>query len=82
MLFRSLLVEAIVRDEKKLMPCCVYLEGEYGLTDICIGVPVIVGRNGWEKIVDYKLNDEEKAAMMKSADAVRSMNSVLSTMEI
>ena len=78
----ALLVEAIVRDEKKLMPCCVYLEGEYGLTDICIGVPVIVGRNGWEKIVDYKLNDEEKAAMMKSADAVRSMNSVLSTMEI
>lgn len=78
----ALLAEAIVRDEKKLMPCCVYLEGEYGLTDICIGVPVIVGRNGWEKIVDYKLNAEEMAAMNKSADAVRSMNSVLSSMEI
>lgn len=76
------LVEAIVRDEKKLIPCCVYLEGEYGLNDICIGVPVIIGKTGWESIVDYKLNDEEKAAMNKSADAVRSMNSVLATLDI
>ena len=76
------LVEAIVRDEKKLMPCCVFLEGEYGLNDICIGVPVIIGRSGWEKIVDYKLNAEEQAAMNKSADAVRSMNSVLATLDI
>lgn len=76
------LVEAIVRDEKKMMPCCVSLEGEYGLNDICIGVPVIIGKNGWEKIVDYQLNDEEKAAMAKSADAVRSMNSVLATLDI
>lgn len=76
------LVEAIVRDEKKLMPCCVYLEGEYGLEDICIGVPVIIGRNGWEKIIQYDLNEEEKAAMNKSADAVRSMNTVLSTLTI
>ncbi len=76
------LVEAIVRDEKKLMPCCVYLEGEYGLNDICIGVPVIIGKNGWESIVDYKLNEEEKAAMIKSADAVRSMNTVLATLAI
>ena len=76
------LVEAIVRDEKKLMPCCVSLEGEYGQNDICIGVPVIIGRNGWEKIVDYNLNEEEKAAFAKSADAVRSMNSVLATLSI
>ena len=76
------LVEAIVRDEKKLMPCCVYLEGEYGLNDICIGVPVIIGKTGWEKIVDYKLDAEEQAAMIKSADAVRSMNSVLATLDI
>jgi malate dehydrogenase len=76
------LVEAIVRDEKKLIPCCVYLEGEYGLNDICIGVPVIIGKSGWEKIVDYHLNDEEKAAMNKSAEAVRSMNSVLATLDI
>ena len=44
------LVEAIVRDEKKLFPCCVYLDGEYGQKDICIGVPVVIGKNGWEKI--------------------------------
>ena len=75
-------VEAIVRDEKKLMACCVSLEGEYGFNDICLGVPVIVGKNGWEKIVDYKLNDEEMAAMNKSAEAVRNMNSVLATLSI
>ena len=73
-------VESIVRDEKKMIPCCVYLDGEYGQSDICIGVPVIIGKNGWEKIVDYNLNDEEKAAFAKSADAVRSMNSVLSSL--
>ncbi len=71
------LVEAIIRDEKKLMPCCVYLEGEYGESDICIGVPVIVGRNGWDKVVDYKLNEKEKEAFKKSADAVRVMNDTL-----
>lgn len=76
------LVEAIVRDEKKMMPCCVSLEGEYGMNDICLGVPVIIGRNGWEKIVDYKLNEEEMAAMQKSADAVRNMNSVLATLSL
>jgi malate dehydrogenase len=71
------LVESIVRDEKKLYPCCVYLEGEYGQNDICIGVPVVIGRTGIEKIVDYKLNEEEQAAFNKSADAVRSMNAAL-----
>lgn len=76
------LVEAIVRDEKKLMPCCVYLEGEYGQKDICMGVPVVIGRNGWEEIVDYKLNEAEQAAFNKSAEAVRSMNSVLGTMSM
>ena len=74
------LVEAIVRDEKKLFPCCVYLEGEYGQKDICIGVPVIIGRNGWEKIVEYKLSVDEQAAFSKSADAVRNMNAVLATL--
>ncbi len=73
-------VEAIVRDEKKMMACCVSLEGEYGMNDICLGVPVIVGKNGWEKIVDYKLNEEEMAAMNKSSEAVRNMNSVLATL--
>ena len=76
------LVEAIVRDEKKLFTCCVSLEGEYGQNDICLGVPVVIGKNGWEKIVDYKLNEEEQTAFNKSAEAVRSMNSVLSTLSI
>ncbi|MCC6837115.1 MAG: malate dehydrogenase [Bacteroidia bacterium] len=73
------LVNSILNDQKKLFPCCVYLDGEYGQKDICLGVPVIIGKNGWEKIVDVKLNDEEKAAFAKSADAVRNMNNVLST---
>jgi malate dehydrogenase len=74
------LVESIVRDEKKLFTCCVSLEGEYGQNDICLGVPVTIGKNGWEKIVDLKLNEEEQAAFNKSADAVRSMNDVLKTL--
>jgi len=76
------LVESIVRDEKKLFTCCVALDGEYGQTDICLGVPVIVGRNGWEKIIDYNLNEEEKTAFNKSADAVRAMNNVLKEMKL
>lgn len=78
----SMLVETIVRNERRLIPCCVALEGEYGQSDICLGVPVIVGRNGWESIVDYKLNDEEQAAFNKSADAVRNMNEVLGTLNL
>src|SRR5450432_796300 len=75
------LVESIVRDEKKLFTCCVSLEGEYGQKDICLGVPVIIGRNGWEKILDFELNAEEQALFAKSADAVRNMNDVLSTLK-
>ena len=74
------LVEAIVRDEKKLFTCCVSLDGEYGQKDICLGVPVVIGKNGWEKIIDFKLNEEEQAAFNKSADAVRGMNDVLKTL--
>jgi malate dehydrogenase len=74
------LVEAIVRDEKKLFSCCVALDGEYGQKDICLGVPVVIGKNGWEKIVDFGLNADEQAAFNKSADAVRSMNNVLKTL--
>lgn len=76
------LVEAIIRDEKKIYPCCVALDGEYGQNDICLGVPVVVGRNGWEKIVDFKLTSEEQASFNKSAEAVRSMNSVLKEMNL
>lgn len=74
------LVESIVRDEKKLFACCVSLDGEYGQKDICLGVPVIIGKNGWERIVDYKLNDQEQGLFNKSADAVRNMNDVLKTL--
>jgi malate dehydrogenase len=74
------LVESIVRDEKRLVSCSVYLEGEYGQKDICLGVPVVIGQNGWEQIFDYKLNAEEQATFNKSADAVRAMNDVLKTL--
>ena len=74
------LVESIVRDEKKLFTCCVSLNGEYGQSDICLGVPVVIGKNGWEKIIDMDLSADEQAAFNKSADAVRSMNDVLKTL--
>ncbi|MBL7920753.1 MAG: malate dehydrogenase [Bacteroidia bacterium] len=75
------LVASIIYDQKKLFPCCVALDGEYGQKDICLGVPVVIGKNGWEKIIDYKLNAEEQALFNKSADAVRSMNQVLADMK-
>ena len=68
------LVDSILNDQKKMIPCSVFLEGEYGQSDICIGVPCIIGKNGVEKIVDIKLNEDEKAKFAKSADAVRAMN--------
>lgn len=74
------LVESIVRDEKKLFTCCVKLDGEYGQKDICLGVPVTIGKNGWEKIIDLGLNADEQALFNKSAEAVRSMNDVLKTL--
>jgi malate dehydrogenase len=74
------MVESILRDEKKLYACSVMLDGEYGQKDICIGVPVIVGQNGWERVLDFHLNEEEKALFSKSADAVRGMNDVLKTL--
>jgi malate dehydrogenase len=65
-----LMAEAILKDQKRLIPSCVYLEGEYGLKDICFGVPTVLGANGIEKIIELKLNDEEKAMMKKSAESV------------
>ncbi len=75
------LVDSILNDHKKLYTCCVNLNGEYGQTDICLGVPVVIGKNGWEKIIDFKLTADEQAAFNKSADAVRAMNKVLSEMK-
>ena len=71
------LVESILRDQKKVIPCCVSLEGEYGQHDICIGVPVVIGRTGAEAIIDYKLNEKEQELFAKSAAAVRATNNIL-----
>lgn len=73
----AFLVDSILNDQKRMIPCSVMLEGEYGQSDICIGVPCIIGRNGIEEIVDVQLNDAEKALFVKSADAVRNMNADL-----
>jgi malate dehydrogenase len=74
------LVESIARDEKKLFSCCVSLEGEYGQKDICLGVPVVIGKTGWEKIIDLGLDSGEQTLFNKSAEAVRSMNDVLKSL--
>lgn len=68
------LVDSILNDQKRMIPCSVMLNGEYGENDICIGVPCIIGKNGVEEIIDIQLNEEEKALFEKSAIAVRSMN--------
>jgi malate dehydrogenase len=73
----SALVQAIACDQKKMFPCSSFLEGEYGLNDICIGVPVILGKNGIEKIVDVPLSDAEKAKMKESAEGVSKTNGLL-----
>jgi malate dehydrogenase len=65
-----IMAEAIMKDQKRLIPSCVYLDGEYGLRDICFGVPIIIGANGIEKIIELKLNAEEQAAFDKSAASV------------
>lgn len=70
-------VEAILRDEKKIIPSSVYLNGEYGQKDICIGVPVVIGKGGWQKIVNVRLSNDEKAAFEASAEKVRAMNAAL-----
>jgi malate dehydrogenase len=76
------MVESIVRDQKKLISSGVFLEGEYGQKDISLVVPVILGKNGAEKILDIKLSDTEQATFNKSADAVRNMNDVLHEMKL
>ncbi len=71
------LVRSIILDEKKIYPCSVYLEGEYFQNDVCIGVPVIMGKGGWERVIELNLNPEERSMFQKGADAVRSTNDVL-----
>ncbi|MDT0675743.1 malate dehydrogenase [Autumnicola musiva] len=71
------LVQAIACDQKKLFPCSALLEGEYGLNDLCIGVPAILGKNGLEKIVEIELNDAEMNKMTESAEGVKKTNGLL-----
>ena len=71
------IVQAIVCDQKKIFPCSTLLEGEYGLNDICIGVPVVLGRNGIEEIVQLDLTDAENDHMNRSAEGVRKTNGLL-----
>ncbi|PIE50173.1 MAG: malate dehydrogenase [Flavobacteriales bacterium] len=73
----SMVVQSIACDHRKKIPCSVYLEGEFGLNDICIGVPVILGRNGIERIIEIPLTDSEKEKLEASAQAVRKINAEL-----
>ncbi len=73
----SELVRAIAQDSKKIFPCSALLDGEYGLSDLCIGVPVMLGKNGIEKIVEVKLSDSEKAKLAESAEGVKKTNGLL-----
>ena len=72
------MVEAIALDAKKIIPCCVYLEGEYGEKELCVGVPIVLGKNGFEKVVNVKLEGEEKAKFDESVRAAREVNDQLS----
>ena len=78
----SSLVQSIACDQKKMFPCSVLLEGEYGLNDITIGVPVILGKNGVEKIVELSLNEDEKALLTESAKGVSATNSLLTELNL
>jgi malate dehydrogenase len=74
------MVEAIVRDQKRIFPVCAWLNGEYGMKDIYLGVPVVLGKNGIEKIIELQLNEDEKALLAESAEAVKSVMEVLDNM--
>lgn len=76
------MVEAIVRDQKRIFPVCAWLQGEYGLKDIYLGVPVVLGKNGIEKIIELDLNDAEKTLLNESAKAVKDVMNVLDDMNL
>ncbi|MDX1653213.1 MAG: malate dehydrogenase [Brumimicrobium sp.] len=76
------MVEAIIRDQKRIFPVCAWLQGEYGMKDIYLGVPVILGKNGIEKIIELDLNPEEKKLLDESASAVRNVMKVLDDMNV
>ena len=74
------MVEAIIRDQKRIFPVCAWLQGEYGMKDIYLGVPVVLGKNGIERIIELDLNAEEKALLEESAVAVKGVMDVLDNM--
>ena len=74
------MVEAIVRDQRRIFPVCTWLQGEYGFSDIYLGVPVVLGKNGIEKIIELDLNEDEKALLSESVEAVKSVMAVLDNM--
>jgi malate dehydrogenase len=74
------MVEAIIRDQKRIFPVCAWLQGEYGLSDIYLGVPVVLGKNGIEKIIELHLNEAERALLADSAEAVKGVMDVLDNM--
>lgn len=76
------MVEAIVRDQKRILPVCAWLTGEYGLNDIYLGVPAVLGKNGIEKIIELKLNNQEMELLQASAVAVKEVCSVLDNMNM
>ncbi len=76
------MVEAIIRDQKRVFPVCALLNGEYGMNNIYLGVPVVLGKNGIEKIIEVKLDNEEKELLANSAKAVRSVMDVLDNMKM
>jgi malate dehydrogenase len=76
------MVEAVVRDQRRIFPVCAWLEGEYGMSDIYLGVPVILGKNGIEKIIELDLTADERALLEESATAVKSVMSVLDNMTV
>ena len=71
------MVEAIVKDQKRIFPVCVKLEGEYGISDCYLGVPVVLGSNGIEKVIELKLNPEERESLAESRNHVKEVMSVL-----
>jgi len=74
------MVEAVIKDKKRVIPVAAYLNGEYGLSDMYFGVPVVLGAGGVEKIIELPLNDDEKALVQRSADAVRATLETLKTL--
>jgi malate dehydrogenase len=74
------MVEAVVRDQKRIFPVCAWLQGEYGMSDIYLGVPVVLGKNGIEKIIELQLNEAERALLVDSAEAVKGVMEVLDNM--